>query len=183
MRCAVPSVIAAVACVVVFACGPGGGPVTRAVVDKTDIGAGEESSPSAKPMETPASSATIEREAPQSTPATSASAGARAGAFVCMMYHVCGCNEGCVGVNVPTAPPTPGTRVTVAVGARAGEEAFVEKLKDKRGKDVLVVGPDDPGAPRACAVAKQGNLMGYACEASKSGAVPIDACAKGCGAP
>jgi hypothetical protein len=163
-------------------CGQGGGEVVKAVVDKTDIGAGESASPSAEPVQPPPDHSAGTPSSSR-TPDMSATSEASSPGFMCLMWRVCECNEGCVGVNVTSLPPTAGTPVTVAVGARAGQSAFIDTAKDKRGRDVLVVTPSDPAAPQICSNPSSHNMLGYGCEMNKSGAVPADACARGCGEP
>lgn len=168
--------------VLLVACGQGGGEVVRAVVDKTEIGAGESASPSAEPVQPPPDRST-NKPSSSKTPDMSATHEASSPGFMCLMWQVCGCNEGCVGVNVTSLPPAVGTPVTVAVGARSGQAAFIDKSKDRSGREVLVVTSQDPTAPHACENEHKRNALAYACESSKSGPVPVDACARGCGGP
>jgi len=95
------------------------------------------------------------------------------------MINVCDCNLGCA--KVPLAGPAlvAGAQATVEKGPLVGETVKVIQTTDKAGASVLAL--TDLKHDHACEAATSSKaLLGYACEASKSGPVPAKACAKGC---
>lgn len=125
--------------------------------------------------------------APTSTAAavtsSSATAPASGAPVTCLMWRVCGCNHGCSGIRVPTSDLKEGMKVTIVSGEERGREVFVEKAPQAGGGETLVLTRDDPSMPRGCEVHRPSPLFAYGCESSKSGPVPQNACAAGCGSP
>jgi hypothetical protein len=141
------------------------------------------SSPIEGPAE-PKPTATIPSPSPQLDPVTSAEpAPAKEDEVTCLMWHVCGCNEGCAGIRVPKSQLQVGTKVTIVSGVQKGKEAFIESVPAEGGGNTLVVGRNPPDMAYPCALPKASPWLGYVCAATKSGPVPKNACAAGCGDP
>jgi hypothetical protein len=97
------------------------------------------------------------------------------------MWHTCGCNVGCAGVRVAPGDLREGKRVTVVSGVQKGKDATVVRRDAQDGTRVLALDYEGDDVPRGCENERRSaNLLGFACQASKSGPVPVNACASGC---
>lgn len=96
----------------------------------------------------------------------------------CLMVNVCECNLGCAAIRLPPSQVTAGTRTRVETGALAGEEVKIVEVVDASGAKVLAL--TDLHHDHACSLSTERALVGYACDAKKSGPVPAKACTGGC---
>jgi hypothetical protein len=94
------------------------------------------------------------------------------------MVNVCDCNLGCASVALSRAQLRPGVRTRVTKGALEKREVKVVEVVDASGTRVLAL--TDLDHDHACSLPVERRLLGYGCEASKSGPVPAKACATGC---
>jgi len=154
--------------VVVLACASGAPQkAAEAPSEKTSAPNSSESLPSEPPPG--ANTVSAPSSASASTPSDMSS---------CLMVNVCGCNLGCASISVPAAKLRTGLVTTVTRGALQSEKVKVVEVVDANGATVFAL--TDLHHDHACGLAQSPSLIGYGCEASKSGAVPAKACVSGC---
>ncbi|MBX3188630.1 MAG: hypothetical protein KF819_16555 [Labilithrix sp.] len=120
----------------------------------------------------------VPQSAPPIAPASAASTQTPIAATACLMVNVCNCNLGCAAIRVEPTMVREGTRAKVVSGALEGQEVKIVRVVDAAGASVLAL--TDLDHDFACSLAAERAVMGYACEAKKSGPVPAKACAAGC---
>jgi hypothetical protein len=96
----------------------------------------------------------------------------------CLMVNVCSCNLGCATIRLPPGQLREGTRTRVVSGPLTGQEVKIVEVVDASGARVLAL--TDLDHDHACSLPSSRALVGYGCEAKKSGPVPAKACARGC---
>ncbi len=68
------------------------------------------------------------------------------------MWYVCGCNVGCAKVDASDADLKDGLPVRITGGTESGGKGFVVQGKDKAGKRIFSLSPDEPGVGSACSM-------------------------------
>lgn len=115
---------------------------------------------------------------PPAAPAQSAAAPVvTTKAKACLMTHICSCNLGCTRVPLDPDKLQEGQSAIAETGDYKGQELKVVKEADANGASVFALA--DRLHDNACQLETR-SLIGFGCAAKNSGAVPVNACAKGC---